>query len=58
LFVVYRKLDAKIQKALKEYLEARGVNHELSVFLHEYMMNKDRTELIQWFGDVESFVEK
>jgi complement component 1 Q subcomponent-binding protein len=58
LFVVYRKLDAKIQKALKEYLEARGVNHELSVFLHEYMMNKDRTELIQWFRDVESFVEK
>jgi len=54
----FRKLDAKIQKALKEYLEARGVNHELSVFLHEYMMNKDRTELIQWFRDVESFVEK
>lgn len=58
MFVVYRKLDAKIQKELKEYLEARGVNDELSVFLHEYMMNKDRTELIQWFGDVKSFVEK
>lgn len=58
MFVVYRKLDAKIQKELKEYLEARGVNDELAVFLHEYMMNKDRTELIQWFGDVKSFVEK
>jgi complement component 1 Q subcomponent-binding protein len=57
MFVVYRKLDAKIQKALKEYLEARGVNDELSVFLHEYMMNKDRTELIQWFGNVKTSVE-
>ncbi|XP_059443830.1 uncharacterized protein At2g39795, mitochondrial-like isoform X1 [Corylus avellana] len=54
----FRKLDAKIQKALKKYLEARGINHELSVFLHEYMMNKDRTELIQWFGDVETFCGK
>ncbi|XP_062164448.1 uncharacterized protein At2g39795, mitochondrial [Alnus glutinosa] len=53
----FRKLDAKIQKALKEYLEARGVNDELSVFLHEYMMNKDRTELIQWFGNVKNSVE-
>jgi complement component 1 Q subcomponent-binding protein len=57
MFVVYRKLDAKIQKALKEYLEARGVNDELSVFLHEYMMNKDRAELIQWFGNVKTSVE-
>lgn len=57
MFIVYRKLDAKIQKVLKEYLEARGVNNELSVFLHEYMMNKDRTELIQWFGDVKTSVE-
>lgn len=25
--------------------------------LHEYMMNKHRIELIQWFGNVKSFVE-
>lgn len=35
-----------------------GVNDELSFFLHEYMLNKHRIELIQWFGKVKSFVEK
>ncbi|KAM4122647.1 hypothetical protein ACB094_01G100200 [Castanea mollissima] len=54
----YRKMDAKLQKALKEYLEARGVNDELAVFLHEFMMNKDRTELIRWLGNVKTFVEE
>ncbi|KAG6649680.1 uncharacterized protein At2g39795, mitochondrial [Carya illinoinensis] len=54
----FRKLDAKIRKTLKEYLEARGVNDDLSVFLHQYMMNKDSTELIRWLGSVKTFVEK
>lgn len=58
MFFFYRKLDAKIRKTLKEYLEARGVNDDLSVFLHEYMMNKDRTELIRWLGSVKTFLEK
>ncbi|KAB1204680.1 hypothetical protein CJ030_MR8G012752 [Morella rubra] len=53
----FRKLGAQIQKPLKDYLKARGVNDELAVFLHEYMMNKDRTELIRWFGDVKTYVE-
>ncbi|GMG98955.1 hypothetical protein Nepgr_000795 [Nepenthes gracilis] len=54
----FRNLDAKFQKALHGYLEARGVNSELSVFLHEYMMNKDRTELIRWLDTVKSFFEQ
>lgn len=57
IVIVYRKLGAQIQKPLKDYLNARGVNDELAVFLHEYMMNKDRTELIRWFGDVKTYVE-
>ncbi|XP_057525145.1 uncharacterized protein At2g39795, mitochondrial [Amaranthus tricolor] len=52
-----RTLDPKLQKALHEYLEARGVNDELAVFLHEYMVNKDQTELLKWLENVKSFVE-
>uniref|UniRef100_A0A6N2KJR6 Mitochondrial glycoprotein domain-containing protein n=1 Tax=Salix viminalis TaxID=40686 RepID=A0A6N2KJR6_SALVM len=48
-------LNRELQKRLREYLDARGVNDELSFFLHEYMLNKDRIELIQWFGKLESF---
>ncbi|KAL6985194.1 hypothetical protein U1Q18_018577 [Sarracenia purpurea var. burkii] len=54
----FRDLDNKLQNALLEFLKARGVNDDLSVFLHEFMMNKDRTELIQWLTKVMSFVEK
>ena len=50
------KLKRELQKTLREYLEARGVNDELSFFLLEYLLNKDRIELIQWFGKVKSFV--
>lgn len=53
-----RDLNREIQKKLSDYLEARGVNDELSVFLHQYMMNKDRIELIQWLGNVKSAVER
>ncbi|KMT19021.1 hypothetical protein BVRB_2g031170 [Beta vulgaris subsp. vulgaris] len=52
-----RNLNPKLRKALHEYLEARGVNAELSVFLHQYMVNKDRTELLRWLETVKSFVE-
>ncbi|XVE97357.1 hypothetical protein REPUB_Repub03eG0012700 [Reevesia pubescens] len=54
----FRTMNGKLQNAVRDYLEVRGVNSELCVFLHEYMMNKDRIELIKWLGNVKSFVEK
>ncbi|KAK9280710.1 hypothetical protein L1049_014408 [Liquidambar formosana] len=54
----FKALDDKLQNALCGFLKARGVNDELSVFLHQYIFNKDRTELIRWLGTVKSFVEK
>lgn len=50
-------MGQNFQKTVYEYLGARGVNDELSIFLHEYMMNKDRIELLRWLGTVKSFVE-
>ncbi|XP_065848689.1 uncharacterized protein At2g39795, mitochondrial [Euphorbia lathyris] len=54
----FRALNPELQKRFGEFLEERGVNDQLSCFLHEYMMNKDRIELIQWFGKLKSFVER
>ncbi|KAI8569187.1 hypothetical protein RHMOL_Rhmol02G0259400 [Rhododendron molle] len=51
-----RDLDRKLQSALLEFLKARGVNNDLSVFLHEFMRNKDRTELIRWLAKTMSFM--
>ncbi|XP_058728623.1 uncharacterized protein At2g39795, mitochondrial isoform X1 [Vicia villosa] len=54
----FRNLKPEIQEMFCEYLDTRGVNNELSTFLHEYMMNKDRIELLRWMDRLKSFVEK
>lgn len=51
-------LDDEFQNSLLEFLEERGVTDELAAFLHEYMINKDKTELLRWMENVKSFVEK
>ncbi|MED6208586.1 hypothetical protein PIB30_046651 [Stylosanthes scabra] len=55
---ILRSLNPKVQEKFRKYLDARGINHELSVFLHYYMMNKDRIELLRWMDSLKSFVEK
>ncbi|KAI8568088.1 hypothetical protein RHMOL_Rhmol02G0170200 [Rhododendron molle] len=45
-------------KIRSEFLEARGVNDALAVFLHGCMKHQDKTEFIQWMGTVKSFIEK
>lgn len=58
VLVVYRELDDELQDSLYKFLEERGINDELAVFLHQYMKNKDKTELIRWMSIVKSFIEK
>lgn len=53
----FRDFDKKLQNALLDFLKARGVNNDLSVFLHQFMANKDRTELIRWLEKTMSLVE-
>ncbi|KAK6912528.1 Mitochondrial glycoprotein [Dillenia turbinata] len=36
----------------------RGVNSEFCMFLHDYMMSKDRIEFIHWLGKIKNFVER
>lgn len=54
----FRDLDTKLRNALDEFLKERGVNDDLCVFLHEFMMNKDRVELINWLRTVKSFMKR
>ncbi|KAL2471868.1 Mitochondrial glycoprotein family protein [Abeliophyllum distichum] len=52
-----KDMSTKLHNGFYEFLKTRGVNDNLSKFLHEYMMNKDRIELIQWLQKVQSFFE-
>nr|CAD1831930.1 unnamed protein product [Ananas comosus var. bracteatus] len=52
------ELDAGDRRSVVAYLEERGVDDELAEFLHEYMVNKDKSELLRWLRIVESYVQK
>lgn len=58
VFFLFRDLDDELQNSLYEFLEVRGINDELAVFLHEYMKNKDKIEFIRWMETVKTFIEK
>lgn len=53
----YRELDEELQDSLYEFLEDRGIDDEMAVFLHEYVKNKDRNEFIRWMGTVKTYIE-
>ncbi|CAH9112193.1 unnamed protein product [Cuscuta epithymum] len=53
-----KNLNNKLQDGVYEFLESRGIDGELSAFLHNYMMNKDKTELIRWLRRIKSFIEE
>ncbi|KAG8384664.1 hypothetical protein BUALT_Bualt04G0141500 [Buddleja alternifolia] len=53
-----KNLNTKLRSGFYEFLKTRGVDDGLSEFLHEYMMNKDRIELIKWLRKVQSCIGK
>ncbi|CAA0397187.1 unnamed protein product [Arabidopsis thaliana] len=54
----FGNLKYDFQTAVREFLRVRGIDAELCFFLHEYMMNKDRIELIQWLRKLNSFISQ
>ncbi|XP_004515528.1 uncharacterized protein At2g39795, mitochondrial isoform X1 [Cicer arietinum] len=54
----FEELDDDLQDSLYDFLDVRGVNEELAVFLHKYMKHKDKAELIGWMEKVKSFIER
>ncbi|KAK4350216.1 hypothetical protein RND71_029529 [Anisodus tanguticus] len=48
----------ELQNSLYDFLETRGINDGLCVFLHQYMKNKDKLEFIRWMEKAKSFIER
>ncbi|CAA0841962.1 Mitochondrial glycoprotein family protein [Striga hermonthica] len=46
----FKNLNTNLQIGFYQFLDARGVNDKLTLFLHNYIANKDRIELIRWLG--------
>ncbi|XP_020204002.1 uncharacterized protein At2g39795, mitochondrial [Cajanus cajan] len=54
----FTELDDGLQDSLYDFLEVRGVGDELAVFLHQYMKQKDKAELVGWMERVKAFIER
>ncbi|XP_048531507.1 uncharacterized protein At2g39795, mitochondrial-like [Triticum urartu] len=54
----FTKLEPAEREVVKKFLQEREVDAELAEFLHDYVANKEKMEMLQWLKTVESFVEK
>uniref|UniRef100_A0A0D9XGN2 Uncharacterized protein n=1 Tax=Leersia perrieri TaxID=77586 RepID=A0A0D9XGN2_9ORYZ len=44
----FMKLGAKERESVRKFLQEREVDDELAEFLHEYIANKEKMELLRW----------
>ncbi|RWR92443.1 Mitochondrial glycoprotein [Cinnamomum micranthum f. kanehirae] len=54
----FSDLDENLQKAFHKYLTIRGIKPSTTNFLHEYMINKDSKEYLNWLKNLKKFIEK
>ncbi|CAK9228961.1 unnamed protein product [Sphagnum troendelagicum] len=54
----FSSLDETLQKQFEKYLDARGINGELSNYLLDLLEDKEQREYIRWLKNIESFIKK
>ncbi|KAI3912512.1 hypothetical protein MKW98_020974 [Papaver atlanticum] len=60
-YTAYRKadlshLDENLQKALRTYLEVRGIESSINNFLHRYMLNRKHKKYTRWLKKLKIFI--
>lgn len=53
----FGNLDEDLQVLLERYLDERGINTALAIFVPEYIDMKEQKEYLTWLSNVKSFVE-
>ncbi|KAK5129496.1 hypothetical protein LTR08_003219 [Meristemomyces frigidus] len=53
----FQQLDEEVQSLMETYLDVRGINTALALFVPEYIDVKEQREYLGWLGRVRSFVE-
>jgi len=53
----YGNLDQDLQVLLERYLDERGINTALALWVPEYIDFKEQKEYLHWLSDVKSFVD-
>jgi len=50
-------LDVSVQEEFEKYLQERGINESLAIFIPEYAEYKEQKEYIKWLESVKGFVD-
>ncbi|GAB7337486.1 hypothetical protein MBLNU457_g2816t1 [Dothideomycetes sp. NU457] len=53
----YGDLDEHLQELLESYLEERGINTAMAVFIPAYIDMKEQKEYVRWLGNMKNFFE-
>jgi len=53
----FQQLDEEVQSLLEAYLDSRGINTALALFIPEYIDVKEQKEYLGWLNRVKDFVE-
>ncbi|KAI6848882.1 hypothetical protein KC327_g1458 [Hortaea werneckii] len=53
----FQQLDEEVQSLMEAYLDVRGINTALALFVPEYIDVKEQKEYLGWLGRVRGFVE-
>jgi len=50
-------LDIGVQEDFEKFLQERGINENLALFIPEYAGSKEQTEYIKWLDNVKKFID-
>ncbi|KAL8281405.1 hypothetical protein RQP46_006089 [Phenoliferia psychrophenolica] len=53
----FQNLDESVQSEFENYLEERGINADLAVFIPDFAEYKEQKEYLSWLSSVKGFVE-
>jgi complement component 1 Q subcomponent-binding protein len=53
----FGNLDEDLQVLLERYLDERGINTALALFVPEYIDTKEQKEYLSWLSNVKTFIE-
>ncbi|EJC98272.1 mitochondrial glyco protein [Fomitiporia mediterranea MF3/22] len=53
----FENLDAGVQDEFEKYLDERGINESMALFIPDYAEYKEQTEYVRWLESIKKFVE-
>lgn len=53
----FETLDVSVQEEFEKFLQERGINEHLALFIPDYSELKEQKEYVRWLENVKKFVD-